>query len=251
MGTLPIVQIVANAAADPQGCTAGLIRAWLAERGISEDGEPDLLVVLGGDGTMLRAAKRGVPVLGVNLGHLGFLTDVDADGWEGALTKYLRGEYTAEQRMMLAATVEGGDGAVYALNEIVMGSTGRLLDFDVRINGAEAFSLRADGLIAATPTGSTAYSLSAGGPVLLPTAQMAVITPICAHKLSARPWVVGGCDIIEMRCHSEAIVTVDGVQMGDARPNEWIRIEKAPLPAVIVKTESADFHDTLKRKKLQ
>ena len=161
--------------------------------------EVDLIVVLGGDGTLLAAARlvggRTVPILGVNLGHLGFLTATTLEALYPTLEAVLRGEYAAEERMMLAASLSRDGNALadyLALNDVVnaKGAQGRLIDLEVSADGQPMTAYRADGLIIATPTGSTAYNLSADGPILFPTMDAVVLTPICSHALTNRPVVL-------------------------------------------------------------
>ncbi len=159
----------------------------------------ELIVVLGGDGTLLSVARvvhgRDVPILGVNLGGLGFLTATTLEAMYPTLETVLRGEYTAEERMVLAAALERGGETLaeyLALNDIVIakGALGRLIDVEVSADGQTVNAYRADGLIIATPTGSTAYNLSAAGPIVFPTMDAVILTPICSHALTNRPLVL-------------------------------------------------------------
>lgn len=181
----------------------------------------DLLVVFGGDGTILRAARlaatRGVPILGVNMGGFGFLAEVSTTGFAAALPALLAGRYHLDERMMLQADVERHDApqSLLALNDIVVTKRGiaRVLWLRVSVNGEHLASYPADGVIVATPTGSTAYSLSAGGPILDPRVQALVITPICPHTFNSRAVVVAGDDEVAVEVTSpdpEATLTVDG-----------------------------------------
>ncbi|MEK7742046.1 MAG: NAD(+)/NADH kinase, partial [Nitrospirota bacterium] len=156
----------------------------------------DMIIVLGGDGTMLNVARlvceRGVPILGVNLGGLGFITEVQKEEVCNAMDKTLSGEYSIEDRMMLTAHIHrhGEKIAEYTvLNDVVInkGALARIIDLETYINKAYVTIFKADGLIVSTPTGSTAYSLSAGGPVLYPTLDCIILTPICPHTLTNRP----------------------------------------------------------------
>jgi NAD+ kinase len=184
-------------------------------------GRAGLLVVFGGDGTILRAARlaagRGVPILGVNMGGFGFLAEVSTTDFADALPSLLAGRYHLDERMMLQADVERHDAAqsLLALNDMVVTKSGiaRVLRLRVSVNGEHLASYPADGVIVATPTGSTAYSLSAGGPILDPRVQALVITPICPHTFNSRAVVVAGDDVVTVEVASpdpEATLTVDG-----------------------------------------
>jgi len=178
----------------------------------------DLAIVVGGDGTLISSARlmaeRGVPLVGVNLGRLGFLTDIPADGLEGAIESILDGEFISEQRTLLAGAVrrEGKTMlSALAMNDVVVsrGAMGSMIEFGVTVDGEFVYTLRADGLIVATPTGSTAYALSAGGPILHPALSAIALVPISPHTLSNRPVAIRSTSRIE-------ITLVRGV---DARAN--------------------------------
>ena len=158
--------------------------------------EMDALLIFGGDGTILHAVNRMGddlrPVLGVNIGTLGFLAELSKDDLEDAIARLSKGSYRLERRMLLTAAVEGENRSYTALNDVVVtrGSYARVLDVDVSIDGEQAIQFAGDGIIAATPTGSTAYSLSAGGPIVAPGLSCLLLAPICPHTLSSRPMVV-------------------------------------------------------------
>ncbi len=169
--------------------------------------QTDLVVVVGGDGTMLGVARKlapqGVPIVGVNLGRLGFLTDIPLQSMEAMLAAILDGDYSAEDRMLLQSQIVRGDASVFetlALNDVVVsrGSMGSMIEFDVHIDGQFSYNLRSDGLIISTPTGSTAYSLSSGGPILHPQLDAISMVPISPHTLSNRPIVVAAKAVIEI-----------------------------------------------------
>ena len=177
------------------------------------DPERDCLLVIGGDGSVLRAAHQvlgsGVPILGINLGTLGYLAEVERTNWRSRIDQLLRGEYTIEKRMMLEGNLAERHGVPvsgcrihHALNEIVIvrNSAMRVLNFNVYVDGLLLNNFDADGMIFSTPTGSTAYNMSAGGPLVEPKAEMVVLTPICAHTLNQRSVVLSANDtiIIEM-----------------------------------------------------
>jgi len=193
---------------------------------------PDFALVLGGDGTLLSAARavahEGVPILAVNLGSLGFLTEVPLGEMYSTLEMVDGGRCPVEERAVLDCTVFRGSTCVahhFALNDAVVNKSAisRLVDFDLLINGAFVFSYKADGVIIATPTGSTAYSLAAGGPVMMPSVQSFVVTPVCPHSLTHRPLVVTDTAEIELRVETggeEAFLSIDGqvgmpVKQGD------------------------------------
>jgi len=180
-----------------------------------------LVVVFGGDGTILRAAHlaapRGIPIVGVNMGGFGFLAELGLPEFAAALPRLLAGRYEIDERMMLQAEVERGNGAqtLLALNDIVVTKSGvaRVLRLRILVNGEHLASYPADGVIVATPTGSTAYSLSAGGPILDPRVEALVITPICPHTFNARAVVVDRRDEVTVEVTApepEATLTVDG-----------------------------------------
>ncbi len=181
----------------------------------------DLVVVLGGDGTLLSIARRyagSTPILGVNLGHLGYLSEVGRDGLYPALLQLLAGRYTLEARSLLEARLERADGArsdYLALNDVVIAKTApsRIIELDLAVDGRPVSRYRADGLVISTPTGSTAYNLSAGGPILHPQLPVTVLTPICPHTLTLRPLVLPDTSEIEIRLVTPAemvFLTVDG-----------------------------------------
>jgi len=251
---------------DPQFEYANEVKNFLCERGYNSEiinfgknfREALFCVVLGGDGTMLRvahyAAVCDVPMIGINLGNLGFLTDVDKKHGLGALEKILSGKYTSEKRMMLEA--EFGASEIIslqerlALNEICIGVNGKLIDYSIYINEQPMATMRTDGIIISTPTGSTAYNLSAGGPILVPGGQMIAITPICPHSLSARPWVIGACDTVRVVAKQDSQVSVDGDLRGKIPPGESVLIKNSPHVATILRTTQVNFYSTLRKKKL-
>ncbi|MCL2577027.1 MAG: NAD(+)/NADH kinase [Defluviitaleaceae bacterium] len=261
-----VVKIVANEAKDPRLEYANKIKTFLHERGYEieikkleeEIDEALFCVVLGGDGTMLHvshfAAVCDVPMLGINLGNLGFLTDVEKNHGLGALEKILAGNYSSEKRIMLEA--EFGASEIIslqkrlALNEVCIGITGKLIDYSIYINEQLMATMRADGIIVSTPTGSTAYNLSAGGPILMPGGQMIVITPVCPHSLSARPWVIGASDTVRVVAKQDSQVSIDGDLRGKIPPGESVLIKNSPYNATILRTTQVNFYSTLRKKKL-
>jgi len=217
----------------------------------------DFTVILGGDGTVLRAAGHAAmtktPLLGINLGNVGYLTDVEQHGATTAISKVLAGDFAIEKRMMLEATIAvGGENRQFlALNDVAVsrGHHPKLFSCGITINGEFLDTIKGDGLIVATPTGSTAYSLAAGGPILNPNADMIAITPICAHCLVSRPAVVSSDDIIDISFSDATNVTlfVDG-QAIDMDFDSNIRIKRSSFYTHIIKTNNASFFQTLRMK---
>lgn len=203
----------------------------------------DLVVVLGGDGTLLAAARaiddRPVPILGVNLGTLGFLAETSSEGLLDSMEDALAGRFVVAPRMRLEVSVEGaGDrGARYlALNDAVIGKSAlsRMIDLETRADGVEVTTYHADGLILATPTGSSAYSLSAGGPLLLPDFEAIVLTPICPHTLTHRPLVLPETCLVEVAIRDarggDVHLTVDGQVGQELQEGDLIRVCRAAHP---------------------
>ncbi len=240
------------------------------ESGAAKDYEPpigsdvDGILVLGGDGTLLRAARnlsdRNIPFLGVNLGHLGYLAEIELHGLGDALDRLIAGEYTVENRMMLSGNV-CVNGEIterdIALNDIVLNRMGtlRVIDYEVYVNGEYLNSFTADGLIVSTPTGSTGYSLSAGGPIVSPTASMLILTPICPHTLNSRSIVFSGEDQIRIQIgkgrrggDDEAFVTFDGDHYVRMRTGDYVEIGKSPRITKILKISQASFLEVLRDK---
>jgi len=248
-----IVGVIVNATKDPGLSYAKDIEAWLNARGYQpvwdDDAyKSDFLVVLGGDGTMLRAskmaAKYNTPVLGINLGNLGYLTDVDRNEGLNAIDKMLAGDYRREQRMMLETRKE------LALNDVFLrGETTRLASYKIDVGNGHMDTLRADGILVATPTGSTAYNLSAGGPILKPDSEMMVITPVCPHILYAKPWVISGNDEVSITpVDEDAVVVLDGEVKFHLKKNESLTISQAECMATIIKTTNVNFFEVLRKK---
>jgi NAD+ kinase len=219
----------------------------------------DVLVVLGGDGTLLAASHlvdRPVPVLGVNFGSLGFLTEITMPELYPTLEGVLRGDYRFEERRMLRAHVQQKDtvdttGDV--LNDVVVtkAALSRIIEFDVAIDGLFVSSFRADGLIVSSPTGSTAYNLAAGGPILHPTLDAVVLTPICPHMLSNRPLVVSDRSSIEVRLRvgreSDAHLTLDGQRGFPLRGGDAVTVTRSPRAIRLVKAQR-DYFEVLRTK---
>ncbi len=218
----------------------------------------EMVIAFGGDGTILRAARlaahAGVPILGVNLGGFGFLSEISAEDFPTALPELLADRYELDERMMVQAHVDHAEEQpLLALNDVVVTKSGvaRVLRLRVLINGEHLASYPADGVIVATPTGSTAYSLSAGGPILHPKVDSLVITPICPHTFNARSVVVDGTDKVDIELtvpSPEATVTVDGrrgVTLGEARR---VRVQRARQTTRSVRLRSSSFYGILRTK---
>lgn len=224
-------------------------------------GQLDLLLTLGGDGTLLRGARLiapyGVPVLGVNLGHLGFLTSLGPSELEPGLEAALTGGAELDERMVLAASTAPAGGAqresFLAFNDAVLhrGGVARMIRIAVHAHGQEVGTYSADGIILATPTGSTAYSLSAGGPIVSPAVDCIVATPICPHTLAVRPLILSAAETVVVEVlppSEELILTVDGQESASLRPGDRLVVRRAPTPLRLVRLEGQTFFSTLRRK---
>ena len=219
----------------------------------------DLVVVLGGDGTLLsvtRGALGDTPILGINLGTLGFLTEHPADSLFESLHTTLEGRAEIVRRERLLVTVESPERETVrrcVLNDAVVNKSAlaRMLVLSVHVNGEFVSSFKADGLIIATPTGSTAYNLSAGGPILYPTLETIVVTPICPHALTNRPIVLSLDSLVELRLesHSEEVwLTLYGQQGFPLSTEDLVRIESCPDPVMLVTDPSRSYFQVLNRK---
>jgi NAD+ kinase len=219
----------------------------------------DLLIAFGGDGTILRAARLaapdGVPILGVNLGGFGFLAEVAPEELSVALADLVAGRFELDERMMLEATVDAGEGGptLLALNDVVVTESGvaRVLRLRVLVNGEHLASYAADGVIVATPTGSTAYSLSAGGPILDPRVDALVITPICPHTFNARSVVVNRNDVVDVELaapSADATVSVDGRVGAQLGQTGRIRVHRAKQTTRFVRLRQTSFYGILRTK---
>lgn len=213
----------------------------------------DFIIVLGGDGTMLRAAKMSnSPILGINLGNLGYLTDVSIDSAFKSIDKIFENKFLTEKRMMLRCDVL--NKSYIALNDIVIyrGLSPRLIKSTIHINGEFMAKIRADGIIISSPTGSTAYNLSSNGPILKPDAQMIVITPISPHSLSSRPAVISHTDEISIDFdNSEGFsIALDGeaIPMDSTKKRIELKIKKDKKIANIIKTNHLSFYEILRKK---
>ena len=221
----------------------------------------DLAVVVGGDGTMLHVARGlasyALPMIGINLGRLGFLTDLSADRMYKDLDELLSGEFTVEERIMLQVQISNGRKTLnetVALNDvsITKGNTGRMIEFDTHVNSEPLGRTRGDGVIIATPTGSTAYALSAGGPILHPLLPAIVFAPICPHTLGHRPMVLDDSSTVELEildlAGAEGNVFIDGLKQLAVSGNEVIRISRANTVTRMVRINSHNHFTALRSK---
>ena len=219
----------------------------------------DMALSIGGDGTLLGVCRRfgeqSVPVCGINLGTLGFLADIEPRELESRLGKILAGQYRVEQRLLLSGYVRNELGEKFlgnAINDVVItkGGVARMLRLGLYINQTHLMDYKADGLIVASPTGSTAYSLSAGGPILNPNIRALLLTPICAHTFQMRPLIVNEDDevLIKISAMQDVIVTLDGQVSHKIQPNDDVIVRKSTATAHIVKFDDKNYYDVLKAK---
>lgn len=257
---------------------AGKVADWLVERGravISEEGgevpgthgvpageiaaRADLIVVLGGDGTLLHASRlcqrREVPILGVNLGTLGFLAEVPRTELFVALEEVLRGEYHADRRTKLAVRVDRGGETLVAtevLNDVVISKNAlaRLAQIEARVAGIRLASFNADGVIVATPTGSSAYSLAAGGPIVHPSVRGTLVLPICPHTLTQRPIVLPDDQAIELQLtsDSEMFVTLDGQSGRALECGDRVVVQRAETMVQLIRRDPGGYYEVLRSK---
>jgi NAD+ kinase len=222
--------------------------------------QADAIVVLGGDGTLLAAShviERPVPVLGVNFGSLGFLTEITLPELFATLEGVLAGSYRWEERRMLRASIRRGEGVPDVsgdvLNDVVITRTAasRIVEVDVWIDGSFVSAFRADGLMVSSPTGSTAYNLAAGGPILHPGLPAMVLTPICPHMLSNRPLVVSDDAVVEMRLGGttgEVYLMLDGQRGLPLQPDDAVVVRRSPRTVRLVKAPDRDYYEVLRTK---
>ena len=222
-------------------------------------GIADLAIVIGGDGTMLNIARglgaTGVPLVGVNRGRLGFLTDVSVDTMLDTVGEILDGEFIEESRILLNAEIRRGDRCLEdacAFNDVVVSKsfTGRLIEFEIYVDRQFVYSQRADGVVVATPTGSTAYALSAGGPILHPTLDAFALVPICPHTLSARPIAVNGASTVEIivTFAEDPRVHFDGQRHLDLAVGDRVVVQRGPKPVHLLHPVGHSYYDTLRQK---
>lgn len=232
------------------------LEEFLRSKGIGVDGdEPDLVISLGGDGTTLRAAQRAhaadVPLLGVNRGVLGYLSEVEAGGETIALERILAGDFTLEERMMLSCRV--GDDSYVGLNEVLVerAERQRMVHLGVDVGGERLARFDADGVIVATPTGSTAYALSAGGPIVDPRAECLVIVPVSAHMIFSRAVVLSPSEVVVITVEEsrpEAVLSIDGAPGHPLYAGDRVSVCRDPRPLRLVRLAGPGFLERLRVK---
>ena len=275
------VGIIANVAKEKSSEYTAALREWMLKRGLDvylEEGIAakigclpgvekeklwamvDLIVVFGGDGTILRTARlvrgRDVPIVGINLGVFGYLTEVNLDEMYNALELILAGDFQVEKRMMLDVEIQGGgepfrEGTV--LNDVVInrGNLSRIVEFETSVDGRYLTTFKADGLIIATPTGSTAYSLAAGGPIVFPELNSILINPICPHTLTNRPLILPEGAVVRVAlCALEqgATVTLDGQVSFTVKYGDSVTIRKSRYVTTLVSSPHRGYLEILRTK---
>ena len=275
------IGIVANVAKEKSSEYVLRLKKWLLDRGVQvfldeavayrigestglERGQlaavSDLIVVFGGDGTMLRAARavcgHDIPILGINIGGLGYLTEVNLNEMTDALDFILKGDFRTEKRMMLDIAIARrgnpvGEGTV--LNEVVINrdNLSRIVELETAVNERHLATFKADGLIIATPTGSTAYSLSAGGPIIFPEQNAMILNPICAHTLTNRPVVLPedvAVQVILWTKEQGATLTLDGQVSYILKPGDTINVRKSSYVTTLVASPHRDYLEILRTK---
>lgn len=252
---------------EPASQFANELADWLTKQNVTVDLNSihknlDILVVLGGDGTLLRtaeqAARHSIPVIGINLGHLGFLTELNKEEAKETLTQILSDSVNVENRLMLKALLKKGDSIEtlgYSLNDVVINKNSHdpLLQLSTRANGELITTYKADGLIFSTPTGSTAYNLSSGGPLVYPGLSSVLVTPICPFMLSSRPILLPSemtihTTYVEENYTDNANVIVDGRPSGKIERNDVLIIETAEHPLQLVVPPHRDYFSILRNK---
>lgn len=215
----------------------------------------DIVLVIGGDGTLLRIASRcaqkSIPALGINLGKVGFLTEVEITELNDALTRLLEGRYITEKRMLLKLRVNNENVSYHALNDVVISKPEgiKLIDVDLYAESEFVCHYCADGIIVATPTGSTGYSISAGGPVVDPRMSLYIATPICAHMLSARTAILPADKELVLKIEANnAVITTDGEKQRFISAEDEIRISKSDYEFELIKLGNKSFYNTLSSK---
>ncbi len=217
----------------------------------------DILISIGGDGTILRmtrlVSRHGTPILGVNLGKLGFLAEVSRDELDGVLDEILRGEFEVEERIMLEAVAAGSRKKSYALNDIVMdlNVSSRIVQVDTWVNGEFLATFNGNGMIVSTPTGSTGYALSNGGPIVTPTNRVLLVSPICPPTLTARPVVVSDDSTVTLtvkQASARVNVAADGETQHVCKAPLTVSVRRAPFTAKLVKRRNVSYYDVLRRK---
>jgi NAD+ kinase len=244
---------------DPLTAGASRARPDATVELIDLPGRADLAVVVGGDGTLIACARlmaeRGVPLVGINLGRLGFLTDVPADSLESAVQSILDGDFIPEQRTLLNGAVRRGSQTLFttlAMNDVVVsrGAMGSMIELAVTVDGEFIYTLRADGLIVATPTGSTAYALSAGGPILHPALQAIALVPISPHTLSNRPVAIRSTSKVEITLVRgvDSRANFDVQAFWRLEPGDVVSVSAAGKPATLLHPKGYRYFSMLRQK---
>ena len=240
----------------------GLEGAWPKAPAPITGAKLDALITLGGDGTLLRGARRlagqEVPILGINLGRVGFLTTAARDSVGPAVEALAAGRYAIERRQVLRAVIQGADGEeralTHALNDVVVhkGGVARVVRMRVLIGAEEVGPYSADGIVVATPTGSTAYSLSAGGPIVVPGVEALVVTPICAHTLAVRPLVIPATSDVTLEpiapWADDLLVSFDGQVGTTLLAGDKVNVRRADHRVLLVRLEGDGFFEVMRRK---
>ncbi len=250
------VEIVAHPAKPGVDVMKAELESLLEERGVEvTERDPDVVLSLGGDGTVLRAAQRAhaadAPLLGVNFGVLGYLTEVEAGDEREAVARMLDGNFSIEERMMLECRI---DGAAYVgLNEVLVERSAhrRLVTLAVDIGGQRLASFGADGVVVATPTGSTAYALSAGGPIVDPGAECLVVVPVSPHMIFSRPVVLAATETVEIEVQeprAEAVLSLDGQVGCDLEPGARVSVRRHERPLRFIRLSGPNFLQRLRAK---
>lgn len=275
------VGIVANTAKEKAPEYTAALREWMLNRGLEvylEEGiaakigsQPgiekaqlwtlvDLIVVFGGDGTLLRTARlvrdRDVPIVGINLGVFGYLTEVNLDEMYSAMEVILAGDFQIEKRIMLDVEIEGGEEPLRegtVLNDIVINrmNLSRIVELETMVDGQYLTTFKADGLIVATPTGSTAYSMAAGGPIVFPEMDSVIVNPICPHTLTNRPVILPGSSVVRVMLNTMeqgATVTLDGQVSFTVKHGESITIRKSKYFTKLVSSPHRGYLEILRTK---
>ncbi len=271
------VGVVARTASRHAIRTAAELADWLARRGIevaidevclraldlegvppfAADGDYDLVVVLGGDGTLLSVGRSvAVPILGVNLGRLGFLTELSSSELYPSLVQVLAGDFQVEERSLFDVTLKRGGAAAghyRAFNDAVIAKSAlaKIIELELKVGGRLVARYRSDGLIVSTPSGATAYNLSAGGPILFPGLPAAVLTPLCPHTLTLRPIVVPDDQLIEVTLETpreEVFLTVDGQEGSSVGYRDTVCVQRSKSTAKLVRMSRRTFYDSLREK---
>jgi NAD+ kinase len=231
-----------------------------AAAGPLDSADVDILLSLGGDGTLLRGARlacrRGIPVLGINLGRVGFLATSGPEAAIDTLRRVVRGAYSIESRLALAARIGEQGEDLLAANDVVVhkGGIARVIQLSVAVDGEQVGTYSADGIIVATPTGSTAYSMSAGGPIVVPDVDAFVITAICPHTLAVRPLVVRASASVSVRAldpvpsPEELLVSIDGQVAARIPPRQNVTVFRAPQPVLLARIDAESFFVRLRQK---